>query len=231
MLTVEQYAKLFDYALLAPNLQEADIQKGCETAIKYNFAAFCVNSCWAELVCNKLNSTDVMAAITIGYPLGAILSKVKFTEIEECLKFGVKGIDMVINIGALKDKNYKLVRNEIREEVKMCKGHALSKVICEINFLTDDEIIAITKICCEEEANYVKTSTGMSNFAKYAQIKIMCKALEEQTKTKLKVSGLHEQFDLAGSLQVIQMGATLLGTKFAPRLVEEYKEYVKNGKF
>ncbi len=227
MLTVDQYAKVFDYAILKQNTQETDIRKGCENARKYKFAAMYTTPCWAHVTTEELRGTGVHAGTGISFPYGTSYSKAKFLEIEESLKLGCTAIDLVTNIGALKDKNYALVRNEISELVRLCGTQALCKVIYEVCFLTDEEIAALTDICCELGVDYVKTSTGTEGFPDIAQVNIM-KAHLTGGKTKLKVSGIPRTFSLPATLAMIDMGVELIGTRSAPVLVDQYREFLKN---
>lgn len=224
MLTVEQFAKCFDMAVLAPDTQRAAIIEACDTAKEYNLAAFYTNNCWSELVANELKGSDVRAGGAIGFPYGAVLSKVKYLEMEELLKYGCTALDMVINIGALKDKNYKLVEGEIKEQVRSCGKVALSKVIIEVGFLTDDEIAAVTKIICNAGADYVKTATGSAGLPDVHHLEVIKANLSGDT--KMKLSGVPRQFTLAACLWMIDMGVELIGTRSAAKLVKEYSDYI-----
>lgn len=225
MLTAEQYAKVFDYAILKQNTQEAEIRSGCEIAKKYKFAAMYTTPCWAHITAKELRGTGVHAGVGISFPYGTSYTKAKFLEIEESLKLGCTAIDLVTNIGALKDKNYALVKSEVKQLVAMCGTQALTKVIYEVCFLTDEEIGILTDICCELGVDYVKTSTGTEGFPDIAQIKIMKQHLTG-TKTMLKVSGVPRTFTLPATLAMIDMDVKLIGTRSAPALVDQYKEYL-----
>ena len=163
MLTVEEFAKHLDLAYLAPNLQKEDIIEACNIAKKYHVNAVNVNSCWGELVVNELKGTDVGPSAVIGFPYGAMSTKSKLFELQEMVDLGCTACDMVVNIGALKDGDYDLVRHEISEFVRICGDTCDTKLIFEVGFLTDEEIAALTKICCECGVTYVKTATGISD--------------------------------------------------------------------
>lgn len=226
MLTVEQYAKKFDMAILKQNTQEAAIREGCKTARDYNLAAFYTTPCWSHIVVDELKNSDVRPGIGIGFPYGTNTSKSKIFEIEEALKLGCTAIDMVVNIGALKDKDYNLVNYEVKELVNMCGSQALSKVIYEVGFLSDEEIAALTQICCEHGVDYIKTATGTEGFPDVHHLEVMKKNLFG-SKTKIKLSGVPRQFTLAATLWMLDMGVELIGTRSAPKLVDEYREYLK----
>lgn len=225
MLTVEQYAKKFDMALLKQNTQEAAIREACKTARDYNLAAFYTTPCWSHIVAEELKGTDVRAGVAVGFPYGTNTSKAKFIEIEETLKMGCNAMDMVVNIGALKDKNYDLVKYEVKELVNMCGKDALSKVIYEVCFLSDEEIAALTQICCEYGVDYIKTATGTEGFPDVHHLKVMKENLSG-SKTKMKLSGVPRQFTLAATLWMLDMGVELIGTRSAAKLVDEYREYL-----
>ena len=224
MLTAEQFAKLFDMAVLAQNTQEAAIREACETARDYKLSALYTTPCWSHIVTSELKGTDVLAGGAVGFPYGTLTSKAKAFEIEELLNMGCGAIDMVVNIGALKDKNYKLVENEIREQVRLCGKNALSKVIFEVCFLTDEEIATLTKICSELGVDYVKTATGSEGFPDGRHLEVMKANLSG--KTQMKLSGVPRTFTLAACLWMVDMGVKLIGTRSAAKLVEQYKVYL-----
>jgi len=226
MLTVAEFAKHLDLALLAPNVQREDIIEACRTAAKYKVNSVNVNSCWAELIKKELEGTGVGPSAVIGFPYGTAISKVKFLELEEMLKLGCTACDMVINVGALKDRDLTLVRNEVKTFADMCRSaNADSKLIFEVGFLTDEEIALLTKICCEYGITYVKTATGSQAFPDMHQVQIMKDNLSGDT--KIKVSGVPRTFTLAAAMFMFeQMGVRLIGTRSAGKLVEQYKAYL-----
>ena len=228
MLTVTEFAKHLDLALLAPNVQQADIVAACHTAIQYHVNAVNVNSCWAQVVMKELEGTDVGPSAVIGFPYGAAISKVKYLELEEMLKLGCTACDMVINIGALKDGNLSLVRNEVKTFADMCRdAGADSKLIFEVGFLNDEEIATLTKICCECGITYVKTATGSQAFPDMRHVQIMRENLSGAT--KIKVSGVPRTFTLAAAIYMFDhMGVSLIGTRSAGLLVEQYKQHLES---
>ncbi|RHR21021.1 deoxyribose-phosphate aldolase [Clostridium sp. AF19-22AC] len=226
MLTVNEFAKHLDLAYLAPNLQKEDIIKACDIAKKYHVNAVNVNSCWAELVVEELKGTDVGPSAVIGFPYGAMCTKAKLFELEEMVKLGCTACDMVVNIGAVKDKNYELVRHEISEFVRICGEGCDTKLIFEVGFLTDEEIAELTRICCECGVTYVKTATGSQAFPTMEQVQIMKDNLSGDT--KIKVSGVPRTFTMPAALHMFEhMGVSLVGTRSAGKLVEEYSRYLE----
>lgn len=226
MLTVEEFAKHLDLAYLAPNLQKKDIIEACEIAKKYKVANVNVNSCWAELVVKELEGSGVGPSAVIGFPYGACISEVKYLELQKMVDLGCTACDMVINIGAMKDGNLDLIRSEIKEFVRICGDKCKTKLIFEVGFLTDEEIATLTKICCEEGVDYVKTATGSQAFPDLHQVEIMKANLSG--KTKIKVSGVPRTFTLPAVLYMFnEMGVELVGTRSAGKLVEAYAKMLK----
>lgn len=226
MLTVNEFAKHLDLALLAPNVQEKDIIEACNTAAKYQVNCVNVNSCWIDTAKKALEGSGVGYSAVIGFPYGTAISKVKYLELEEMLKVGCSACDMVINVGALKDGNLALVHDEVKTFADMCReAKADSKLIFEVGFLTDEEIATLTKICCEHGISYVKTATGSQAFPDMNQVQIMKDNLFGDT--KIKVSGVPRTFTLAAAIHMFEkMGVSLIGTRSAGKLVEEYKSYL-----
>ncbi len=226
MMTVREFAKHFDLALLAPNCREADIVEACATAAKYQVNSVNVNSTWAEVAKRELAGTGVGPSAVIGFPYGACISECKYLELEKMVELGCTACDMVVNIGAMRDHNYKLVRDEIRKFVEICKpANCDTKLIFEVGFLTDEEIADLTKICCEEGISYVKTATGSQAFPDIDQVKIMKANLSGDT--KIKVSGVPRTFVLPAAMYAFNhLGVSLIGTRSAGKIVAAYEQYL-----
>jgi len=226
MLTVEQFAKHLDLAYLSPNLQREDIIEACRIAAKYKLANVNVNSYWAPLVKEELYGTEVGPSAVIGFPYGACTSQTKYAELKEMVELGCTACDMVVNVGALKDGNLDLVREEIQEFVRICGDGCDTKLIFEVGFLTDEEIAVLTKICCEYGVDYVKTATGSQEFPDLHHVEIMKANLSGDT--KIKVSGVPRTFTLPAVLYMFEeLGVSLVGTRSAGKLVESYKKYLE----
>jgi deoxyribose-phosphate aldolase len=225
MLSVEQFARVFDMAILPPDTQQAAVREACVTARDYGLAALYTTPCWTSLVADSLEGSGVRTGVALGFPYGTTTTRIKLAEIDDALELGADALDMVINIGALKDSNRALVRDEIRGLVSACRGRALSKVIFEVCYLTDDEIRAATEICVEEGADYVKTSTGSAGLPDVHHLEVMRSGLTGSN-TQLKLSGVPRQFTLAACLWMLDMGVTLIGTRSAATLVDQYRVHV-----
>ena len=223
--TPEEYAKHYDMALLAPDVTEPAIREAVKQAIDTNVYGFVFNPCWTEIVVDMLTGTDVVPAACISFPYGTMTSTMKARETAEALAQGARGIDLVTNIGANKDGNLPLVRAEVAELARQCREvGADSKVIFEVGFLADESIAALTKICCDEGVSYVKTATGTQAFPTDRQVQVMKDNMSGDT--KLKVSGVPRTFTLAATLWMLDMGVDLIGTRSAPSLVAQYRDWL-----
>lgn len=154
-------AKKIDHTMLKADADAATITRYCKEALEYKFASVCVNSCHVPLVSSLLKGSKVLTCCVVGFPLGAMLTTAKAFEAGESVKAGAQEVDMVINIGAMKDKNWDLVRNDIKAVVEASKP-AIVKVIIETCLLTREEKIKACELSEEAGAAFVKTSTGFS---------------------------------------------------------------------
>lgn len=156
-------ARMIDHTLLKPDATPEEIKKLCDEAKTYNFASVCINPCYVEMCRDLLKGTPVKVCTVIGFPLGSTTTEIKRAEAEQALQNGAQEIDMVINVGMLKQGNYQYVFNDINQVVLAAKKHnALCKVIIETALLSDEEKIKACLISKEAKADFVKTSTGFS---------------------------------------------------------------------
>lgn len=162
-LSSSEIAGMIDHTILKPEAKEGDINKLCEEAKQYSFASVCVNPCFVTLCKEKLIDSSVKVCTVIGFPLGAATTEVKCFEAEQAINNGAEEIDMVINIGRLKDQDYFYVFNEIDKIAAIAgKANVICKVIIETALLNDKEKIKACILCKHAKANFVKTSTGFS---------------------------------------------------------------------
>ena len=152
---------MIDHTMLKADASSETIRRYCREAKEHGFASVCVNTCHVPLVAKELKGSPVKVCCVVGFPLGAMLSTAKAFETAEAVKLGAEEVDMVINIGAMKDKNYKFVREDIRAVVKAASGKTV-KVILETCLLDKEEIIKACELSVEAGADFVKTSTGFS---------------------------------------------------------------------
>ncbi len=200
---------MVDHTLLKADAGQAAIIKLAEEAKEYGFASVCVNPVWVETAARILQGTSVKVCTVIGFPLGASAPEVKAFEAAHAIKQGAGEVDMVINIGALKDGNDALVEADIAEVVQAASGKALVKVIIETCLLTEEEIVRACKLSMAAGADFVKTSTGFST----GGATVEAVALMRQTvgpEVGVKASGGVRT--LADAQAMIQAGATRLGT-------------------
>lgn len=211
-------AKCIDHTVLKPQTTEAAVRKLCAEAAQYGFASVCVNPCWVALCADLLKDTEVDVCTVIGFPLGANTSAVKAFEAAEAIRQGATEVDMVLNVGALKDGNADLVRADIAAVVEAARGKALVKVILETCLLTDEEKRIACRLAKEAGAEYVKTSTGFSTGgATEADIALM--RAEVGPEMGVKASGGIR--DYATAQAMIRAGASRIGASAGVQIVAE----------
>lgn len=208
--------RLIDHTNLKADATKEDIIKLCNEAKQYHFASVCVNPSYVPLAADMLKGTDSKVCTVVGFPLGAMLSESKRQEAIDAIKKGAQEVDMVINIGRLKDKDYKYVEDEIHSLKEAC-GSLILKVIIETCLLTDDEIVQACKLAKDAGADFVKTSTGFSKWgAKVKDVELMRKTVGE--KMGVKASGGVK--DKAEALEMVKAGATRIGTSHGIDIVK-----------
>ena len=205
-----------DHTLLKADANKEQILSLIDEAKKYEFASVCVNPTWVKTAAELLKDSSVKVCTVIGFPLGASTSAVKAFEAKDAIANGADEVDMVINIGFLKDKKYDELLNEINEIKKACDGRLL-KVIIETCLLSDDEKIKMCEIVSQSNADFIKTSTGFSTAgATFDDIKLMKEHINGK---KIKAAGGIKSF--SDGEKFISLGADRLGTS---RLVKIMKE-------
>lgn len=201
--------KYFDHTILNADATEQDVLKICKEAKKYDFASVCVNQYYTSFVAKQLQDSDVKVCTVVGFPLGQSDTRVKVFETKTAIEDGAQEIDMVINVGALKDKKYDFIRNEIKALKNACGNDVILKVIIETCLLTDDEKVMACKLSKEAGADFVKTSTGFSKAgAKTPDVKLMRETVGQDMGVKAS-GGIHSE---AEALSMIEAGASRLGT-------------------
>ncbi len=200
-------AKYIDHTALAADASRTKIEELCNEAKEYGFASVCVNSCHVSLCAKLLAGTGVNVCTVVGFPLGAMSTSAKAFEASQAVTDGATEIDMVINVGALKDKDYSFVREDIRRVKESCKGKLL-KVIIETCLLTDEEKEMACRLSMEAQADYVKTSTGFSKGgATVADVALMRRVVGDRL--GVKASGGIRDWQTAKAM--IDAGASRLG--------------------
>jgi deoxyribose-phosphate aldolase len=217
-LTPSQLAKTIDHTLLKPEATPAQIEKLCAEAKQYHFAAVCVNAANIAQCSDLLKGTDVKPCSVVGFPLGATLTSVKAFETEQAIAAGAGEIDMVLNIGALKSGNDKLVLEDIKAVVNAAHKHkVIVKVIFETCLLNDDEKVKACKLSKEAGADFVKTSTGFNTAgATLEDVALMRKTVGPDTGVKA-AGGVRTRDDV---LAMVKAGATRIGTSGGVKIME-----------
>ena len=211
------YNKMIDHTVLKADTPLETVKRICDEAMEYGFASVCINPCHVAYCADYLKDSDVNVCTVIGFPLGANTSAVKAFETKDAIANGADEIDMVMNIGALKDKNYDLVRDDVNAVVEAANG-TLVKVILETCLLTEDEINKACELCVEAKADYVKTSTGFSTRgATIEDVRIMKEAVHGKAKVKA-AGGVRTPEDM---VKIVAAGADRIGTSAGCSLVKK----------
>lgn len=205
----QNIARMIDHTLLKPEATKDQIVKLAEEAKEYSFASVCVNPTWVKTAAEILKDTpDVKVCTVIGFPLGATTSETKAFETKNAIENGADEIDMVINIGALKDQQDDLVESDIRSVVEAAKGKSLVKVIIETSLLTDEEKKRACELSVKAGADFVKTSTGFSTGgATVEDIRLMRETVGPDIGVKAS-GGVRSRED---ALAMVEAGATRIG--------------------
>ncbi|MGI6325074.1 MAG: deoxyribose-phosphate aldolase [Bacilli bacterium] len=209
--------KYIDHTYLKPIGTEVDIEKLCQEALNYDFASVCVQPCYVKKAKALLKKSNVAIGTVIGFPLGANTIETKVYEIKQALKNGADEVDAVINIGALKAKNYEYLEKEVEELVKAASDHIL-KIIIEISYLDDIEIIKMCEICRNKFVNFIKTSTGFSESGATIEAVKLMKAHAGDL-LEVKASGGIRTYE--DTIKYIEAGASRIGTSSGVKIMEE----------
>lgn len=199
--------KYIDHTILKPETSKEQVAQILVEAKEYDFASVCVNPTWVTYAAQELKDSDVKVCTVIGFPLGANTPALKAFETKDAIENGADEIDMVINIGALKSKNYDLVLEDIKAVVE-ASGEKLVKVIIETCLLTEEEKVKACQLSKEAGADFVKTSTGFSTGgATVEDVALMRKTVGSDM--GVKASGGARSYEDA--IAFIEAGATRIG--------------------
>jgi deoxyribose-phosphate aldolase len=213
-----------DHTLLKPTATKSDIIKLCDEAKQYSFFAVCVNSCYVGLAKAELKNTNIRVCSVIGFPLGAMGTQAKVDEAKSALNDGADEIDMVINIGLLKSKDFDGVWKDI-EAVKRIMPNNILKVILETCYLEEVEIIKASELAIQSGADFIKTSTGFgTGGATIHDVKLMQSVANNEA--KIKASGGIK--DAKTALEYINLGVERLGTSSGIAIVTNGKSSNSN---
>jgi deoxyribose-phosphate aldolase len=213
----ESYGQYIDHTVLKPDTIRSTVKRFCDEARQYHFASVCVNPTHVKLVANELKGTDVKTCCVIGFPLGANTPLVKATEAAEAVHNGADEVDMVINIGALKDKDYDLVYQDIKAVVDSAHPKALVKVIIETCLLTEEEKVIACQIAQRANADFVKTSTGFGSGGAIAEdIRLMKRTVGDTMRIKAS-TGINDRKIFE---ELLAAGAVRMGTSKGIKIVQ-----------
>ncbi|MGL5540899.1 MAG: deoxyribose-phosphate aldolase [Erysipelotrichaceae bacterium] len=208
--------KYIDHTLLKADASMAQINTLCEEAKQYDFASVCVNGSWVSHCKEQLAGSDVMVCTVVGFPLGQMTTAAKAYETADAIANGASEIDMVLNISALKDQRYDVVKADVAAVVEAAKGHTV-KVILETCLLTPEEIVKACELCVEANAHFVKTSTGFSTRgASVEDVKLMKETVNGKALVKA-AGGVRSYADLE---TMIAAGADRIGTSAGVKLMQ-----------
>jgi deoxyribose-phosphate aldolase len=202
-------ASYIDHTMLKPDATAATIETLCAEAAEHRFRAVCVNGGWTERCVKRLRGTGVGVAVVVGFPLGAMASRIKAQEARHAVEEGADEIDMVLNIGSLKSGDWDHVRQDILAVTRVTGTHKKTKVILETCLLTDEEKVKACQIAEDAGAAFVKTSTGFSTGgATVHDVSLMRRTVGSTVEVKAS-GGVRSWSD---ALSVINAGATRIGT-------------------
>jgi len=212
-------ASKIDHTLLKPQATEDQIRQLCAEAREFKFATVCVNPTWTALCASLLVGSPVKVCNVIGFPLGATLPEVKAFEAQRCIALGAREVDMVINIGALKSRQYDVVENDIAAVVNAAHPlNASVKVIIETAYLTDEEKVEACALSKSANADYVKTSTGFGpSGATVEDVTLMRRVVGPEMGVKA-AGGVHTAEEAQAMLAA---GATRIGASAGVKIVKE----------
>jgi deoxyribose-phosphate aldolase len=210
-------SKYFDHTILKADATEAQVLKICEEALANDFASVCVNQYYTAFVAEQLKGSEVKVCTVVGFPLGMMSTRVKCFETETAVADGATEIDMVINVGALKDKKYDFVLEDIKQVKASCGNKAILKVIIEACLLTDEEKVKACELSKEAGADFVKTSTGFSTGGATAEdVKLMRQTVGENIGVKAS-GGIR---DKKTAEVMVEAGANRLGTSATVEIIK-----------
>ncbi len=218
-LTAEQLAQMIDHTLLKPESTQNKIQQLCEEALLYRFASVCINPIHTEYAAELLQGSSVKVCVVIGFPLGATLPEIKALETRAVIERGAQEVDMVMNVGAMRDQNLDLVRRDIEGVVDAAAGIPV-KVILETGYLTDEQKRQACLICKDAHAAFVKTSTG---FGPMGATPYDVRLMRETVGPSIGVKAAGGIKTFKDALRLIEAGADRIGSSSGVAIVEDFR--------
>jgi deoxyribose-phosphate aldolase len=217
-MNTQELALMIDHSRLHPASTEDELLIFCDVVNRYKFAAAYVLPANLPFVSSRIVNGVTKLGTGLGFPFGTLTSRTKLFECEEAIELGAEELDVVINIGALKSGNHTLVRQELEEIVSLASP-LIVKSILEVSYLTDDEIVEGSKICCDAGVDFVKTATGFGNRATTMHdLQLMIDAVDGRTSVKA-AGGIG---DIDTLLEMYRMGVTRFGISSGDRIVDSF---------
>ncbi|MGE5450161.1 MAG: deoxyribose-phosphate aldolase [Methanomassiliicoccales archaeon] len=212
-------ARYLDATLLKADARLADIQNLCTRALDYRCAAVCVNPLWIEEAARLLEGSSVKVATVVGFPLGALTSRQKLTELGHSMQAGAEELDFVINLSWVKDANWQQLKAELQQAAGLAhQGQAVFKVIMETGLLTSEEIVRVAQLALEAEADFLKTSTGFGPRGVSVEDILLIRETVG-TAARIKASGGIKT--LAFTRRLLDAGADRIGTSNFEEIIRE----------
>jgi deoxyribose-phosphate aldolase len=216
----EALAKMIDHSMIRPTVTRADTIAGIELGLKLNVAAVTVKPCYVPLAAEMVSGSDVLVDTIVGFPHGDETMAAKAFQTRELVQQGAHEIDMVLNIGALLGGEYALVRDDIADVVQAAAG-AIVKVILEIAYLSEEQIIRACRLSEAAGAHFIKTSTG---FAPSGYTIEALKLMRANVSDRVQVKAAHGVRSLAAALEVRAVGVTRFGATQTEKIMREWEE-------
>jgi deoxyribose-phosphate aldolase len=211
-----EYAQYIDHTVLKADTVRSTLKRFCDEARQYHFASVCVNPANVSFVADQLKGSGVKTCCVVGFPLGANTSTIKAAEAREALQNGAEEIDMVINIGALKDGDHELVYRDIKSVVDAVHPDGIVKVIIETCLLTNEEKVIACRLAQKANADFVKTSTGFgSGGATVEDVRLMKQTVGDSMQVKAS-TGINDRKIFE---EMVAAGAVRMGTSKGIRIV------------
>ena len=222
MKTLDDYAQMIDHTNLHADASSQAIQELCQEAIDYHFRMVAINPLQVETCRKYLKDRDVHIGAAIAFPLGQLTSEAKRLEAQMAIEAGADEIDYVVNLTAVKDQDWELVKSEMHTMSDLCRDHeVISKFIFENCYLSDDEIRQLAQIAREVKIDFIKTSTGFGpSGAKLADVRLMKDLVGDQVKVKA-AGGIRTAEDF---LAMVEAGAERIGTSAGVEIIQALKE-------
>ncbi len=211
-------AHMIDHTVLKPDATQDQIAQLCYEARKYSFASVCINPTNVKLCAQLLEGSDVLVCTVVGFPLGATSTEVKVFEAQQAVRDGATEVDMVINVGALKSRDYELVERDVASIARACHaGNAILKVIIEAALLTDEEKVVACQLAMVAGADFVKTSTGFGPGGATVKDVALMRRVVGPTMGVKAAGGIRTYKD---AQEMIAAGASRLGASASVKIIQ-----------